>query len=372
MIRVGITGQSGFIGSHLYNFLGLKDGVKRIPFEDKFFGERELLENFVRECDVIVHLAAMNRHPDPNVIFETNLNLVQQLISACETTQSKPHILFSSSSQEERENLYGQSKREGRILFEEWAKNNDASFTGLIIPNVFGPFGAPFYNSVIATFCHQLTHEEDPRIEIDGQLKLIYVNELIEVIWQKINETKIPRLEKMEVTHTAEALVSDILALLRNYKDEYYFRGTIPTMDSKFEINLFNTFRCFIPENRFPFLLKENSDKRGSFVEILRSGVAGQYSFSTTKPGVTRGNHFHTRKIERFAVIKGQAEIAIRRIGSNNKIVYQLNGQSPSFVDMPVWCTHNITNTGSDELLTLFWINEPYNPDDPDTWFETV
>ena len=147
MIKVGITGQAGFVGTHLYNTLGLyPEEFERIPFEDSFFKEENLLGNFVKQCDVIVHLAAINRHPDPQVIYDTNLLLVRQLITAMEKEQVTPYVQFSSSTQEERENEYGKSKREGRALLEEWAKRNKSSFTGMVVPNVYGPFGRPNYN----------------------------------------------------------------------------------------------------------------------------------------------------------------------------------------------------------------------------------
>ncbi|QOJ30205.1 MAG: SDR family oxidoreductase [Ignavibacteriales bacterium] len=376
MIRIGITGQAGFMGTHLYNFLGLQNGVERIPFSDEYFNHQNDLESFVAQCDVIVHLAAMNRHGDPKVIYDTNIRLVNSLITACERTSSKAHIVFSSSTQEERDNLYGKSKRDGRRLLEKWSEKNSSNFTGMIIPNVFGPFGNPHYNSVIATFCHQLARGESPKIEIDGELKLIYINELVYEFWKKITEksqgNSVPDVEMYEVPFSKRIKVSEILALLRNYQEQYLSNGIIPSLQNSFEVSLFNTFRCYVPSEHYPVNFKLYTDNRGTFVEILRSGMPGQYSFSTTKPGITRGNHFHTRKIERFAVIKGKAEIAIRRIGSNDKIVYQLDGSDPSFVDMPVWHTHNITNTGNEELVTLFWINEPYDPADPDTWLEEV
>ena len=160
MIKVGITGQAGFVGTHLYNTLGLfPDQYERIPFEDVFFQDENKLNLFVQSCDVVVHLAALNRHNDPEVLYLTNIGLVKQLIHACESTNTRPHILFSSSTQEERDNLYGKSKKEGRKLIEQWAERNHARFTGFVIPNVFGPFGNPYYNSVVATFCHQLTHQ---------------------------------------------------------------------------------------------------------------------------------------------------------------------------------------------------------------------
>jgi UDP-2-acetamido-2,6-beta-L-arabino-hexul-4-ose reductase len=382
------------MGTHLFNYLGLKKDVERIPFADDYFSSRETLDDFVKQCDVIVHLAAMNRHGNPQVIYDTNLSLVKNLLESCERTNSKPHILFSSSTQEERDNLYGKSKLEGRLLFEKWAEENNTDFTALIIPNVFGPFGNPYYNSVIATFSHQLTHDGEPRIEIDGELKLIYINELVEEFWNKIEEIsgivekgngeKVKevsgrmeegergKVERYEVPFTYEIKVSEILSLLKHYKELYFEKGIIPQLNNKFELNLFNTFRSYFPNEKFPFLLKENIDERGSFVEIIRTNTSGQYSYSTTKPGITRGNHFHTRKIERFAVIHGKAKIELRRIGTEEVIPYYLDGENPSFVDMPIWTTHNITNIGDTDLYTLFWINEPYDAEDPDTYFEGV
>lgn len=373
MIRIGITGQPGFIGTHLYNALGLKkESVVRIPFGDEYFDDDKLLNKFVAECDAIVHLAAMNRHHNPNIIYETNIGLVNKLINACENQHVKPHILFSSSTQEERDNLYGKSKLEGRKLFEAWAEKTKARFSGLVIPNVFGPFGQPYYNSVVATFCHQLTHDEIPKIDVDGSLKLIYVNELVEEIMTRIFNPADRAIIKYEIPHRYEIKVSEILQLLEGFKTAYFEKGNIPDINSAFKLALFNTFRCYMPHDKFPFPFKLNADSRGVFVELIRADTSGQSSYSTTVPGITRGNHFHTRKVERFAVIKGNARIQLRKIGTTEIIEYFLNGEAPSFVDMPIWYTHNITNIGDCELLTMFWINEPYNPTDPDTFFEVV
>ena len=176
VLKVVITGQAGFIGTHLYNTLKLDSKFSVIDFEDNFFQNQNKLEEIVKDVDVVVHLAAMNRHEDPQVIYDTNLLLVNQLISSCDNTASKPHILFSSSSQESRDNLYGDSKLIGRELLEAWARKNNAIFTGMVIPNVFGPFGRPNYNSVVATFCHKVANNESPEIHVDSEVKLIYVN----------------------------------------------------------------------------------------------------------------------------------------------------------------------------------------------------
>ena len=372
MINVGITGQAGFIGTHLYNFLSLEpDKFKLVPFKDEYYEDSEILENWVSGCDVIVHLAAMNRHHEPDVIYHTNIQLVQDLIHALEQTRSTPHLLFSSSTQEEYDNPYGRSKKKGRELLKDWAKRTGAKFTGLVIPNVFGPFGNPYYNSVVATFSHQLTHGEKPRIEVDKSMKLIYVKELTEVIrgciFSGISDPE------FHVPHTSEISVKELLKLLESYYELYTLNGMFPSLKNTFEQNLFNTFRCYMDiPNHFPVYLKEHADDRGSFVETMRLGLGGQVSFSTTKPGITRGNHYHTRKIERFVVIRGKALIQLRRVGTSEVLEYKLDGKKPSYVDMPIWYTHNITNTGKEDLFTLFWINEFFDPDDPDTFYESV
>ena len=372
-LKVGITGQAGFMGSHLYNFIDTKGNhIKQIPFKRSYFDTALELENFVKQCDVIVHIAAMNRHEDQEVIYNTNVSLVEKLISACKSAQATPKILFSSSSQEEKDNLYGKSKRDGRKLLEDWSKQSGAAVSSLIIPNVFGPFGKPNYNSFIATFCHKIVNNVEPTIINDGSVNLIYINELCEEFYKEIVlESKGTTTIKVE--HTATKKVSEILTLLKEYKTSYYDGGKVPnTPINSFELNLFNTFTSFIPKDYFPRKFIKHSDNRGAFVEIMRAGVSGQSSYSTTVPGITRGNHYHTRKIERFAVISGKASIQLRKVGSDQVFEYILDGKEPAYVDMPVWYTHNIKNIGDTELITLFWINEPYDPEDADTYFVEV
>ncbi len=375
MIRVGITGQSGFVGTHLYNEFGLRpDEFQRIPFEDSYFQSEKQLCAFVRSCDVIVHLAAINRHPNAQVLYETNVYLVNQLISAMEAEHVTPHVLFSSSTQEERDNEYGKSKCEGRRLLEEWAKRTGSNFTGMIVPNVYGPFGRSNYNSFIATFCYKLTHEETPQVLQDGGVKLIYVGNLCKYIIGKIRAAQLtpsPVVERDSVPFDFEKKVTEILTLLENFKSFYFEQGFIPTLKDMNEVNLFNTFCSYMDfVSIYPRKLVKHEDLRGMFVETVKLGIGGQVSFSTTVPGITRGNHYHTRKIERFTVIRGKARIQLRKIGTNEVLNFYLDGNEPGYVDMPVWYTHNITNIGEEELYTQFWINEWYDPKDGDTYFE--
>jgi len=372
MKRIGITGQSGFVGTHLYNTLGLySQKYLKVNFDKSYFNKETLLDEFVKQCDVIVHLAGMNRHEDSKVIYDTNLELATKLNEAIKRTQSNPHIIFSSSSQEEKDNPYGQSKKEARLALQNGAAESGGMFTGLIIPNVYGPFGKPFYNSVIATFCHQLNHDDTPKIEVDAELKLIYVDELVQKILELIDEPI--NTTELKVAHTYSCKVSEILTLLMSFKENYINHGKLPELNSTFELNLFNTFRSFIDlKSFFPVRYQQHTDERGAFTELIRLEMGGQVSFSTTKTGITRGNHFHTRKIERFAVIKGKARIQLRKIGTTELIEFELDGNEPAYVDMPIWYTHNIKNVGNEELYTVFWINEPYDPANPDTYFEIV
>lgn len=372
MLKIGITGQAGFVGTHLYNTLGLHpEEFERVPFNRGFFSNQQQLEQFVSQCDVIVHLAAMNRHNNSQVIFDTNIELAQKLVDALKSTKSRAHVIFSSSTQEERDNEYGKSKKAVRELLYIWSQESGGKFTGLIIPNVFGPFGLPNYNSFIATFCYKLTHGELPEVQQDSEVSLIYVGELVQEI---INKIKMGVSEEIyHVLHTSTYRVTEVLTRLKSYTTQYLEKGEIPELNTAFEYQLFNTFRSYINiKNHFPVKFIQHTDSRGSFVELIRLGIGGQCSFSTTVPGITRGNHFHTRKIERFAVIKGKALIQLRKIDSDEVFDFYLNGSEPAYVDMPIWYTHNIKNIGDEELYTVFWIDEPYNPENPDTYFVEV
>jgi UDP-2-acetamido-2,6-beta-L-arabino-hexul-4-ose reductase len=370
--KIGVTGINGFVAYHLIQNIGCyQDEFEIIPFERGYFESDILLDDFVSKCDTIVHLAAVNRHDSQEELYRINVELTDKLIGALVRTESNAHVLISSSSQEQNNNLYGNSKKLSREKLAKWAQTSGANFTGLIIPNVFGPFGVPFYNSVVATFCHQLVNNQQPRIDNDGQVKLIYVGDLVHQIIEFIrleHNASEYIIQANEVIH-----VSEILQLLEEFKVVYFMNGGVPNLDSKFKVQLFNTFRSFIDlKDYFPKAFKLNIDDRGAFVEVMRHGISGQTSYSTTVPGITRGNHYHTRKIERFAVIKGKAQIELRKIGSSEVLSFELDGNKPAYVDMPIWYTHNIKNIGQEELLTMFWINEPYDPADPDTYFENV
>ena len=371
MIKVGVTGSNGFIGWHLCRTLELDTNkFELIEFKRDWFLENINLDSFVLKCDIIVHLAGLNRHSEESAIYDTNVGLAVKLVESFKRIEFKGQVIFSSSIQEERNNIFGNSKKLSRELFAKWAGQFNVTFHGVIIPNVFGAFGLPFYNSVISTFCHQLVNFESPKIETDATLNLIYINDLVKKIIDLFHSKT---NDNVRISHTNTYKVSEILELLIKFKNKYFENGQIPIFNNQFEINLFNTFRSYFNLNtHFPIKYKNNIDERGNFVEIIRLETGGQVSFSTTKKEITRGNHFHTRKIERFSVIKGKALIQLRKIGTAEVFDYYLSGDEPAYVDMPIWYTHNIKNIGDDVLYTIFWINEPFDLNNPDTYFEIV
>ena len=371
MIKVGVTGSNGFIGWHMCRTLELEyNKFKLIEFDRNWFNESNYLDAFISKCDIVIHLAGLNRHSEENFIYNTNITLAERLVESFIRTGFKGQVIFSSSIQEERNNTFGNSKKAARELFANWANQTSAKFQGLIIPNVFGAFGIPYYNSVISTFCHQLVNNESIKIASDVTLKVIYINDLVKSI---IALFDCESNDKVIIKHTDTFKVSEILNILINFRNKYFENGQIPCFKNQFEINLFNTIRSFLNlKTHYPVKYKNNIDDRGNFVEIIRLETGGQISFSTSKKGVVRGNHFHIRKIERFSVIKGKALIQLRKIGSTEVFDFYLSGDEPSYVDMPIWYTHNIKNIGDEELYTMFWINEFYDANDPDTYFIKV
>jgi len=370
-LKIGITGQNGFIGYYLTQTIKYKHSdYTLVPFQKFFFEKESLLKEFVSTCDVIVHLAGVNRAETNEEVYDVNIKLNTVLKKALVNANFKGHLLFASSSQENGHSIYGKAKKESRLLLEDTINSLGGKFTGLIIPNVFGPFCKPNYNSFVATFCSKILNNESPEVIQDANVPLLYVENLVEQILELIRN---PKGALIEIQPDLEVKVTEVLALLNTFKDSYLFSNTIPSLQTHFELQLFNTFRSYLDiENRYPSLLEKHSDQRGFFSEIIRTDIGGQFSYSTTLPGITRGNHFHTRKIERFIVIGGKAKISLRKIGSTEIYEYLLDGEKPSYVDMPIWYTHNIKNIGTTPLITAFWINEAYNPEYADTYFENV
>jgi UDP-2-acetamido-2,6-beta-L-arabino-hexul-4-ose reductase len=373
---IGITGPSGFIASHLGRRLAgpsadsKESGVRVIGCSRHDFESSEALKNFAGQCDTIAHLAGMNRG-DETAIYETNVALVERLIDALAATDRMPHIIFASSTQRDRSTAYGRSKKEGEERLRRWAQKHNAKLTILVIPNVYGPGCRPFYNSVVATFCHQLAHGQRPVVIDDQQIEFVWVNDLVDAMVDAIN-TRQRGIREARIAGTSHLTVSQLLARLEAIHHGYFEANVVPDLSDPLDARLYTTFLSHVDLDDHCHRPRVHSDSRGKLFEILRMASGGQIFFSTTKPGVIRGNHFHSRKVEWFCVLRGEAVIRLRPVGGKQIREFRVSGESPQFISIPALHTHQIENIGDDDLLTMFWCNEIFQPADPDTFYEQV
>ncbi len=368
-MKIGITGGNGFIGWHLRCYLSTLDHVDEVRIAGRTtFSATDLLEGFVDGLDLVVHLAGVNR-ADDNELLKGNVQPAQLLVTALEAKNEEICIVYASSTYAETaDNAYGKGKADAGEILESWASQSENRFINIIIPHVFGEYGKPFYNSAMATFCYQIARGETVSVNSDGQLELIHVQDLVEVFLSSYEDGV-----EGDLRVTGESIsVSDAANRLQSLYEQYVVQNRLPDLSSCFDRSLFNALRgALIQADRVTSPVK-HSDERGWLVETVKAGSGGQCFVSTTKPGITRGNHFHRRKVERFFVLQGKGQIKLRKLFTDDVIVYDLDGDSPSYVDIPTLHTHNITNTGNTELITLFWADEFYDPKNPDTYFENV
>ncbi|MCD8186353.1 MAG: NAD-dependent epimerase/dehydratase family protein [Rikenellaceae bacterium] len=249
-MKAGITGASGFIGSRLTHWLSRTEGICLVPFERSFFEDLDRLREFVRACDVVIHLACVNRHPDPQQLYDLNLGITQQLIATLLHQGVTPAVLYSSSIRETEDSLYGRAKLHSRLLLEEWAYRSGAPFTGLVIPNVYGPGAKPYYNSFIATFCDQLIRGQAPVVTEDREIPLLYIDHICQQIIQQI--TALPRSSygpvRIDCPPDFRMTVSEILTILRRFHREFTLSGKIEVGNVPHLLNLRTTFFHFIAE----------------------------------------------------------------------------------------------------------------------------
>ncbi len=366
MVNVGITGIDGLIGWHLRSFLHGQKDVAVHGADKPEFASQEALRKFAASCDAIVHLAGMNRGEDAEVAA-INAALTEKLLSACDSARVKPHIIFSSSTHIHRGTPYGESKKKCSALLRAWADKNKVPFTNLVLPNIYGESGRPFYNSAVSTFCYQLANAQKPEIIKDAEVELLHARHVAQEIYMLIKEP----IDGELTFKGHKMLVSQLLAKLKSIAD-LYSRHIVPDLRQEHDLDLFNTYRSYLFPARVPVPLELKTDARGYLFEAVKSGNGGQTFISSTEPGVTRGNHYHIRKFERFLVIEGKASIRVRKLFSGEVHEFHVESSKPQYVDMPALHTHNITNTGDAPLLTLFWSNEIFDPADPDTYQETV
>lgn len=364
-MTVGVTGAGGMLGTHVRGYLRAFPDVKVKTANRETFAQGRL-NNFVQGCDAIIHLAGMNRG-DEQEVAQTNIALTQQLIAALKQTASHAHILFSSSTHIDRDTLYGHSKREVARLLGEWAEQHGGKFTNVVLPGVFGEGGKPYYNSVVATFCHQLANGEEPTVHNDSSIEQIHAQDLARRFWKMIQEEETGTVRVQGTQMTVFSLLDTLKEMQATYAEHI-----IPDLREGIRRDLFNMYRSYLYPKHYPVPLTLHTDPRGSLFEAIKSPTGGQAFMSTTHPGITRGNHFHTRKVERFLVFGGEAEIKLRHIFGTEIQTFRVSGEEPSYVDIPTLYTHNITNVGQSTLLTLFWTNELFDPQNPDQVAEVV
>lgn len=362
-----ITGGNGFIGTHIYNYIRYVIGEKDIIAVNKeTFSDIKVLNSLLKNTTCIIHLAGVNRNEDENYIYRENRKICEHLLSALKNLKIYPRVINISSIHEESNTAFGKAKRENRTDLERYYLNHKTNLISFLTPNIFGPFCKPNYNSFVATFCNNIINQNPINLNNDRTIKLLYIDDLIKQIYCEINNNSSGIISLFK---TKSIKISDVLTKLENFKNLYLDEGIIPNLNSNFDLNLFNTFRSYIPLDHFPISQVKHSDHRGYFAEIIRSSSEGQVSISTSSPTVKRGNHFHTRKIERFQVIKGKAIVELRKINTEEIITYELCSEKLDHVDIPVWYTHNLINKSkNEELIMLFWISEHYNPDTHDTY----
>jgi UDP-2-acetamido-2,6-beta-L-arabino-hexul-4-ose reductase len=366
-MRVAVTGPNGFLVWHFRCAIRAREDQDIVPIGRTEFQDTLMMDSALSDIDCVIHLAGVNRGTDEE-IATTNPMLARLLAEGLIRAGRPITVVHGNSIHSRGDSVFGQSKAEVASILRASCEVTGGSFVDVVLPNVFGEHGRPFYNSVIATFCHQLAIGERPTIEVDRKLPLIHAQAVAEIL---LNAAANP--DESEILVEGRVLtVSDVLEKLQAISGPY-FEGRLPDLSDSFTRDLFNTYRSYTFPEMWPILPVKHSDDRGELVEAVRgAGGETQVFFSSTKPSFTRGNHYHLRKVERFLVLNGQASIKLRRLFTDEVIEFQVSGETPAIVDMPTLWTHSITNTGDQDLLTLFYADDEYNPSDPDTYWIDV
>ena len=381
-MNVLVTGAKGFVGKNLVAWLNnIKEGKdKTFPlhtelniFEYDIDTDPALLDEYCRSADFVFNLAGVNRPKEQGEFMSGNFGFASTLLDTLKKHGNKCSVMLSSSTQAALDNPYGQSKKAGEDLFFEYAKTTGASVLVYRFPNVFGKWCRPNYNSAVATFCHNIAN--DLPITVNDRsvvMNLVYIDdvvtELINAIAGNANK-KDDGFCYVPVLHTIT--LGEIVDLIYSFKASRDNRS-IPNMADEFTKKLYATYLSYLPTNQFSYPLKMNIDERGSFTEIIRTPERGQFSVNISKPGITKGNHWHNTKNEKFLVVSGRGVIRFRRVDSDEVIEYYVSGDKLEVVDIPTGYTHNIENLGDCDMVTFMWANECFDPNKPDTFFEKV
>ncbi|WP_129408539.1 capsular polysaccharide biosynthesis protein CapF [Marinitoga lauensis] len=369
-MKILVTGARGFIGKNLV--VELKNRGYEDIFEFTRETDKNLLDKYTKECDFVYHLAGVNRPKNEEEFMKGNYGFTSELLELLKKHNNKAPILMTSSIQAERDNSYGRSKKAGEDLLFSYSKETGAKVLVYRLPNVFGKWSRPNYNSAIATFCYNISRNlpikvNDPKTV----LNLVYIDDVVEEFIRalKNTETKSGKFCSVPVVYTKT--LGEIVDLLYSFKKSREDKS-IPDMSDSFVKKLYSTYLSFLPEDKFSYELKMNIDDRGSFTEFIKTIDRGQVSVNISKPGIVKGNHWHHTKNEKFLVVSGKGVIRFRKIDSDEVIEYYVNGDKLEVIDIPPGYTHNIENLGDTDMVTIMWANEPFDPENPDTYYLEV
>lgn len=382
-MKILVTGAKGFIGKNLIATLNnIRTG------KDKSFGLSEditvyeydidsnpaLLDAYCADCDFVFNLAGVNRPKEQSEFMEGNFGFASTLLDTLKKHQNNCPIMISSSIQAALDNPYGQSKKAGEDLMFAYGKETGAAVYVYRFPNVFGKWCRPNYNSAVATFCNNIAQGlpiqvNDPAVVMN----LVYIDDVVnELIHALMGQAHMEEAGYCYVPQVHTITLGEIVDLLYSFRDSRENRSVPDMTPGSFSKKLYATYLSYLPTDQFSYPLKMNVDDRGSFTEILRTSDRGQFSVNISKPGITKGEHWHHTKNEKFVVVSGRGLIQFRRIDSDEVIDYHVSGDKIEVVDIPTGYTHNIINEGDTDLVTFMWCNECFDPQKPDTYFLKV
>ena len=382
-MKVLVTGSNGFVGRNLVESLkSLRDNKDRtrpdLKIEEIYEFDREtdpkLLDEYCEKCDFVFNLAGVNRPKDPKEFMEGNFGFASTLLDTLKKHNNKCPVMLSSSIQAKLDNDYGKSKKAGEDLFFEYAKENNSKVLVYRFPNLFGKWCRPNYNSVIATWCYNYANDLDIQVNDPSvELELAYIDDVVRELIDALEEKEHIEDNYCYIPTTHKVTLGRIVEILDSFKaqPETLIIPEIP--NDSFEKKLYSTYLSYLPESKVKFELKTNTDDRGSFTELLKTNNNGQFSVNISKPGITKGQHWHHTKWEFFIVVKGEALIQMRKIGTDEVLEFNVSDKKIEAVHMLPGYTHNIINkSDTEDLVTLMWANELFDSNHPDTYGEEV